>query len=191
MAERPHLQIFIVSTRDGRAGVPVATWFHERAQAHGGFEVELVDLHDIGLPLFDEPHHPRLRKYEHAHTKAWSARVDKADAFVFVTPEYNHATPPSLLNALDYLIHEWAYKPAGFVSYGGVSAGTRGVQMTKQVLAGLKIVPLVEAVNIPFFTKRIHEGVFDGADQEKAATAMLDELVRWSAALATLRPPRA
>lgn len=190
MATRPVLQIVIVSTRDGRAGVPIATWFHERAKAHGAFEIDLVDLREVGLPLFDEPRHPRLQTYEHAHTQAWGARVAAADGFVFVTPEYNHGTPPSLLNALDFLVHEWAYKPAGFVSYGGVSAGTRGVQMTKQVLIGLKVVPIPEAVNVPFFTKMIHDGVFDGASQETPAQVMLDELARWTTALATLRPQR-
>ncbi len=183
----PKLQIIFASTRDGRVGLPVAQWFRDRAKAHAAFEVELVDLREVALPLFDEPHHPRLQNYQHAHTKAWSARVASADAFVFVTPEYNHGSPPSLLNALDYLVREWAYKPVGFVSYGGVSAGTRSVQMTKQVVVGLKMMPIPEAVNIPFFTKHITGGVFDGSTQETAATRMLDELARWTAALATLR----
>jgi len=187
MPTLPKLQIILSSTRDGRAGAPVARWFRDHAKAHGAFEVELVDLREVALPLFDEPHHPRLQKYEHAHTKAWSARVASADAFVFVTPEYNHGSPPALLNALDYLVHEWAYKPAGFVSYGGVSAGTRGMQMTKQVLVGLAMMPIPEAVNIPFFSKHITDGGFDGRAQEAAATRMLGELARWTAALATLR----
>lgn len=184
----PKLQIIVVSTRDGRAGLPVATWFAERAKVHAGFEVELVDLREAGLPLFDEPRHPRLKQYEHAHTKAWSARIAAADAFVFVTPEYNYGVPPSLINALDFLSSEWAYKAAGFVSYGGVSGGTRAVQMAKLVLTSLKIVPLPEAVSIPFFTKLVDAtGVFDGSSQEGAAKAMLDELARWTGALATLR----
>ena len=185
----PKLHVIAVSTRDGRAGFPIVEWTVAQAKAHAGFEVELVDLREVGLPLFDEAHHPRLRKYEHAHTKAWSARVEAADAFVFVTPEYNHGTPPSLVNALDYLVHEWAYKPVGFVSYGGVSAGTRGVQMTKQIVVGLRMVPVVEAVNIPMFTKHITDGVFDGSAQEKPATAMFDELARWTSAMAPLRAP--
>src|SRR5689334_4480755 len=117
------LQIVIASTRPGRVGAPVARWFHRRAEEHGGFDVELVDLAEVNLPLLDEPHHPRLRRYVHQHTQAWSARVEAADAFVFVTPEYNYGMPASLKNALDYLNQEWHYKPVGFVSYGGVSAG--------------------------------------------------------------------
>src|SRR4051794_37691276 len=120
----PVLQTIVVSTRPGRAGLPVAQWFHDYARQHGKFAAELVDLAEVDLPLFDEPSHPRLRHYQHDHTRQWSARVARADAFVFVTPEYNHATPPSLVNAIDYLVHEWAYKPVGFVSYGGVSGGT-------------------------------------------------------------------
>jgi NAD(P)H-dependent FMN reductase len=184
----PKLLIIVVSTRDGRAGLPVARWFAERAKVHAGFEVDFVDLREVALPLFDEPRHPRLKQYEHDHTKAWSARVDSADAFVFVTPEYNYSAPPSLINALDFLSSEWAYKAAGFVSYGGVSGGMRAVQMAKLVLTTLKIVPLPEAVTVPFFTKLIDaKGLFDGASQEGAAKAMLDELARWTGALAALR----
>lgn len=185
------LQVFVCSTRPGRAGNHVARWFMERAREHGGFELELVDLAEVNLPVFDEPRHPVLGQYEHAHTKAWSARVDRADAFVLVTPEYNFGMAPALLNALDYLVKEWAYKPAGFVSYGGVSGGLRGVQMAKLALTALKIMPLPDAVAIPFFKQHLdaQTGAFDpGERQVKAAAGMLDELVRWAGALRTLRP---
>jgi NAD(P)H-dependent FMN reductase len=185
-----NLHIVIVSTRDGRAGVPVATWLHELAVQHGKFNVELIDLAEVNLPLFDEPRHPRLQQYEHDHTKAWSQTVQRADAFVFVTPEYNHSAPPSLLNALDFLVKEWAYKPVGFVSYGGVSGGTRAVQMAKQTVVALKMMPIPEAVNLPFFTQHIDTdtGTFQAPEmQEKAATAMLDELLKWTGALKPLR----
>src|SRR5690606_20059283 len=91
----------------------------------GAFAVERVDLKEINLPLLDEPKHPRLGEYEHEHTKRWSATVTRADAFVFVTPEYDFGPPASLINALQYLVKEWAYKPVGLLSYGGVSAGLR------------------------------------------------------------------
>jgi NAD(P)H-dependent FMN reductase len=111
---------------------------------------------------------------------------------VFVTPEYDYGTPAPLANALQYLVHEWAYKPLGFCSYGGVSAGTRGVQMTKQIATTLKLVPMFEAVAIPFFAEKIDSelGVFrPGETQEKAAVVMLDEMLRWERALRTLRAP--
>ena len=189
----PRLQVVIVSTRPARKGTTVAAWFEQQARRHGKFEVEIVDLAQVNLPLLDEPEHPRLRKYQHEHTRAWSARVEKADAFVFVTPEYNFSTPPSLVNALDYLVVEWAYKPVGFVSYGGVSAGLRSVQMTKLLVTALKMVPMVEAVSIPFFANLIDmdSGAFDpGPQQAKAATVMLDELLRWTDALRPLRATR-
>ena len=182
------LQVIFASTREGRQGFPIAEWVVERARTHGKFEPELVDLREVNLPLFDEPHHPRLRQYQHAHTKSWSAIVAAADAFVFVTPEYNYGMPPALLNALDYLSAEWACKPASIVSYGGVSGGTRSAQMTKLMLTGLKVMPLPEGVSVPFFSKMISEGRFTpGEMQEKSAVAMLDELERWAVALGTLR----
>jgi NAD(P)H-dependent FMN reductase len=183
------LSVIIASTRPGRVGLPVGQWFLERARAHAKFEPRLVDLKDVALPLLDEPKHPRLRQYEHAHTKAWSAVVDASDAFVFVVPEYNHSAPPALLNAIDYLFAEWQYKAAGLVSYGGASGGMRAVQALKPTLSGLKVVPLPETVAIPFVNKEIDEkGAFRGGEaHDKAATGLLDELARWTDALKSLR----
>ncbi len=185
----PKLHVILASTRPGRAGEPIADWFVERAIAHGAFDVELVDLAEVALPFMDEPNHPRLRRYTHEHTKAWSARVDSADAFVFVTPEYNYGLTAPLKNAIDYLHFEWQHKPVGFVSYGGVAAGTRAVQMLKQVVTTLKMVPLFEAVNIPFHTQFIDEEGALSANETmvKAAAAMLDELVLTEAMLAPRR----
>ena len=169
------------------------TWFATVARSLSLFEVEEVDLVKVGLPLFDEPEHPRLRRYQHAHTKAWSEIVGRGDAFVFVTPEYNFATPPSLSNALDYLFHEWAYKPAGFVSYGGISGGLRGVQMTKQILTSLNVMPIVPAVVLPMFASRLDaEGTFRSEETlDNSARAVLTELARWEEALRPLRAPKA
>ena len=185
----PKLHVILASTRPGRAGEPIADWFVERAIAHGAFDVELVDLAEVALPFMDEPNHPRLRRYTHEHTKAWSARVDSADAFVFVTPEYNYGLTAPLKNAIDFLHYEWQHKPVGFVSYGGVAAGTRAVQMLKQVVTTLKMLPLFEAVSIPFHTQFIDdEGALNANEtMVKAAAAMLDELVLAEAMLAPRR----
>lgn len=186
----PCLQIVTVSTRLGRVGPRIADWFAGVARRVEGFDIEPVDLAAVALPLYDEPVHPRLRQYRHEHTKAWSATVARADAFVFVMPEYNHMPAPSLVNAIDYLVHEWAYKPAGFVTYGGVAAGTRALQALKPMLVGLKIVPMVEAVNIPFFDRHLRkeDGVFaPEAALDDAALTMLKELRRWADALRVLR----
>ena len=186
---QPRLMVIIASTRPGRAGLPIANWFVEHAKKHGAFDVTVADLKEIALPHLDEPKHPRFGQYEHEHTKRWSALVSAADAFACVTPEYNYGSPPALLNAFDFLFKEWAYKPMGFVSYGGVSGGLRSVQMTKGVVATLKMMPIPEGVAIPFFTKHVTTdgGFAPGELQDKAAAAMLDELRRWTDALAPLR----
>ena len=185
----PQLQVIITSTRPGRIGLPVGEWFADRARAHGGFKVDVLDLADIDLPFMDEPKHPRLRQYVHQHTKDWSAMVDSGDAFVFVMPEYNYGLNAPMKNAIDYLHHEWQHKPVGFVSYGGVSAGTRAVQMAKQVVTTLKMVPLPEAVSIPFVAQFLDdEGHLQPNEtMDTAADAMLDELLRYADALAPLR----
>jgi NAD(P)H-dependent FMN reductase len=185
------LHVIICSTRPTRVGPAVAQWFHDEAVAHGRFDVELVDLADFRLPVFDEPEHPRLRRYQHAHTKAWSAKVEEADAFVFVTPEYNFGPPPSLINALNYLVVEWQYKPASFVSYGGVSGGLRAVQVEKQLLTTYKVMPIPEAIAIPMVAQYLDDNrVFNASDiTRNAVKPMLDELARWTDALKPLRLP--
>src|SRR5690348_2729291 len=151
------LLVVIASTRPGRAGWPIGQWFTTFAERHGGFHVTLGDLAKIALPLIDEPEHPRLRQYEHEHTKAWSKLVSAADAFVFVTPEYNYFAAPALVNAVDYLAHEWHYKPAGFVSYGGLAGGVRSVQAVKPLLTSVNVMPIPLAVTIPSFAKHLDE----------------------------------
>jgi NAD(P)H-dependent FMN reductase len=189
----PVLQIIIASTRPGRVGPSVASWIHQRAIAHGGFDVELVDLAEVNLPMFDEPKHPRFGQYAHQHTKDWSATIKRADAFIFVVPEYNYGFNAAIKNAIDYLNAEWQHKPVGFVSYGGVAAGTRAVQMLKQVITTLKMVPVFDAVNIPFVQQFLDDErrLQPNDIMETAATAMLDELVRWTASLRNLREPAA
>lgn len=151
--------------------------------------VEAVDLAEVGLPFLDEPNHPRLGQYTKQHTKQWSATVQRGDAFIFVVPEYNYGFSAAVKNALDFLHHEWQYKPVGFVSYGGVAAGTRAVQMLKQVVTTLRMTPVFESVNIPFVQQFLDN---DGRLQpnqvlEDAMGPMLDELVRTTEALSSLR----
>lgn len=184
------LGIIVASVREGRAGLPIAEWFLRIAATDPAFETSLLDLQAIDLPLLREPAHPRLRQYARPETQAWSATVAAHDAFVIVTPEYNHGAPPALVNALDHLYQEWNYKPAGFVSYGGVSAGLRSVAMTKSILTTLKVVPLVEAVAIPNYPSLMDKesGAFTGSEGlDKSAAGMLKELARWASALGTLR----
>lgn len=184
----PKLLVIVASTRPGRAGLPISEWFVSYAKNNSDWEVEVADLAEIDLPFLDEPKHPAMHQYEHDHTKRWSELVASADAYIIVTPEYNFGVPAPLVNALDYLYSEWNYKPVGFVSYGGVSGGLRSVQMAKQLVTTLKMMPMYEAVVIPFFSQLMKDGVFEGNElMVESAGALLKELRRWSDALATMR----
>lgn len=189
MQATPRLQVIICSTRPGRVGPAVARWFAGFAGAHGGFAVELVDLADFNLPLYDEPLHPMRRQYQHEHTRRWSASVAAADAYVFVTPEYNYSPPPAFVNALDYVFHEWNYKPCAFVSYGGASGGLRAVQAAKLLVTTLKMMPMTEGVMLPMVAQGLQEDGSFAASQlaDDAAKKMLDELLRWALALQPMR----
>ena len=183
------LKIIIASTRPGRIGLPIGNWAARAAENHGGFDkVEVLDLAQIDLPFLNEPKHPRLRQYVYPHTIAWSEAVDSADAFVIVSPEYNYSFNAPLKNALDYLVAEWAYKPVGLVTYGGMSGGLRAAHGIRQVVSVLKMVPVPEAVALPMAAAQIVDGEFvPTAGNIEAADAMLDELIKVGAALEQLR----
>jgi len=163
--------------------------FADYARAHSDFDVELVDLADFDLPVYDEPRHPARAQYEHAHTKAWSASVDRADAYAFVIPEYNYCPPSSFVNALNYVFREWNMKACGFVSYGGVSGGLRSAQLAKQLVTTLKMMPMTEGVGIPMVNNQLDDqGAFTSNDLiDHAATTMLTELHRWAKGLRAMR----
>lgn len=183
------LQVIICSTRPGRVGPAVAQWFADFAKAEGSFDVELVDLADFNLPIYNEPQHPATGVYEHEHTKKWATSVAAADAYIFVTPEYNYCPPPALSNALNYVYKEWNYKPCGFVSYGGVSGGLRAVQAAKLHVTTLKMMPMVEGVAIPMVGKQLaDDGTFQSNELiDHSANTILAELHRWAVALNTMR----
>ena len=185
------LNIVLGSTRPGRAAPAIGRWVEEAARAHGRFDVELVDLVDVALPLLDEAAHPIAQAYENETTRRWSASVDAADAFVFVTPEYDYFPPAALVNAVQVLMREWAYKPAGVVSYGGISGGLRAAQELRQLLGNVNVHALPQSVPVPMFAQLMGE---DGAlrpseSMARGAATMLDELHKWAAALRTIRAP--
>ena len=174
------LKIIIGSTRPGRMGPIVAEWVNQAAQAHSGFDAEIVDLHALNLPLLDEPNHPAAQDYQHDHTKAWSAIVDDADAFIFVTPEYDSFPPAALINAIQGLVKEWAYKPAGTVSYGGISGGLRSAQELRQLLGNLSVVALPNVVPVPFHWEKIEDGALVANEpMTQGLGGLLDELQKW------------
>ena len=181
--------VIVGSVRPGRVGRPIAEWVAGDLRTVDGLDVDFVDLAELALPLMDEPNHPLLRQYTKPHTLAWSERVQAADAFVLVTPEYNHSFSPALKNALDFLNHEWRRKSVAFVSYGGVSAGTRGVVALKPVVAGLGLVPTLTNVEINFPGNFLSDdGEFQAGDTHRSKLQLAAaELVALSEALRPLR----
>ena len=183
------IAIILGSTRPGRNGEAVAKWVYQVAQKRGDAEFELVDIKDFNLPLLDEPAPPIMGQYSKPHTKAWAAKIGSFDAYVFVTPEYNHGTSGALKNAIDFLFAEWNNKAAGFVSYGG-AGGARAVEQLRLVLAEVQIATVRNQVLLSMFTDFENFSVFKpGPQQKTSVNAMLDQLIAWGAALKTLREP--
>lgn len=179
--------IIIGSTRPGRNGETVARWVHDIASKRVDAEYELVDIKDFNLPHLDEMAPPSLGQYAQPHTLRWAEKIASFDGYVFVTPEYNHSTSGALKNAIDFLYAEWNNKAAGFVSYGSVG-GTRAVEHLRLVVAELQMADVRAQVALSLFTDFENFSVFKpGAHQEGAVNTMLDQVVAWSGAMATLR----
>lgn len=182
------LAVIIVSVREGRVGRSVGEWFFSYCQDRDDFEPYLIDLKELNLPVLNEPKHPVLKDYQFDYTKKFSQLIEPADAYTFVTPEYDYFAPGALVNAIDYLSQEWSYKPAGLVGYGGISGGLRSVQAVKPLLTSVKMMPLPESVSVQFVQNFIKDGVFNPERQHlDMARLMLDELAKWAVALKPLR----
>lgn len=184
------LKVISSTVRPGRKGTAIGKWITELAQKTGNFDAEFIDLGELNLPLMNEAIHPIMKQYEQNHTKKWSAKIEEADAFIFVTAEYDYSYPASLKNALEYLVHEWAYKPAGLVSYSaGAFAGVRAVMSLKTDLLSLKTITIHEAVNIPMVNQLFNEdGLFTTNEQiEKNASIMLTQLLRWTKGMKAIK----
>lgn len=171
------LMVINGSVREGRIGGPIGEWVRSAVEADDRFELDYADLAEIGLPFMDEPNHPRMRQYQHPHTLAWSARVDAADGFLFVFPEYNHSYSPAIKNAIDYLHSEWVRKPVGFVNWGGNSGGTRAQAALRSVTSSLGMVLTRGNIEINFPHGHLVDGVFEPNEQQQTVLGlMLDEL---------------
>jgi NAD(P)H-dependent FMN reductase len=189
MANEQRLRIAIIlgSTRPNRNGEAVAKWVHRLAVTRDDADYELVDVKDFNLPLLDEPIPPSQGKYSHPHTKRWAAAIEPFDAFVFVTPEYNHSTSGALKNAIDFLYKEWNNKAAGFVSYGS-AGGVRAVEQLRLIMAELQIADVRAQVALSLATDFENYSVFKpAARHEQSVKQMLDQLLTWGAALRTVR----
>jgi len=181
------IAIIIGSTRPGRKADAVAKWVYELAKKRGDAEYEVVDIKDYNLPLLDEPVPPSMHQYTQQHTKTWSAKIASFDAYVFVTPEYNHSTSAALKNAIDYLYQEWNNKAAGLVSYGSMG-GARAAENLRLVMGELQVADVRGQVMLSLFTDFENFTTFKPAAlHEKSVSAMLDQVVAWGGALKTLR----
>jgi NAD(P)H-dependent FMN reductase len=190
-----NLKIIIGSTRPGRAADKVVPWITGLAEQHAAFTVDTLDLRDWDLPFFAETFEtvgdPRNPTYSGAIVKRWNQRIAEADAYLFITPEYNHSVPAVLKNAIDSVFASFAFrnKPAGFVAYsGGIAAGVRAVEHLAHVAIEAEMVPLRSTVLIPLVGAAFDDG---GQPTDPAAgvaaSIMLDDLAWWAAALQRAR----
>jgi NAD(P)H-dependent FMN reductase len=179
---------FIIgSTRPGRKAEVVAKWAYDIARKRKDADFELVDIADFNLPLLDEPMPPVFGQYSHDHTRAWSAKIASFDGYVFVTPEYNHATSGALKNAIDFLYKEWVNKAAGFIGYGGTS-GARAVENLRLIMGEVQVATVRAQVGLSLFTDFENFTAFKPAPMHEAGVnAMLDQVIAWSGALRPLR----
>jgi NAD(P)H-dependent FMN reductase len=181
------IAVIVGSTRPGRKAEDVARWVMGIAQGRTDATFDLVDIQDFNLPLLDEPVPPSMGQYSKPHTRAWAARIDQYDGFVFVTPEYNHGTSGALKNAIDFLYKEWNNKAAGFVGYGS-AGGVRAVEHLRLVMGELQVADVRAQVMLSLFTDFENFTTFKPGDyQAPTVTTMLDQVVAWSGALQGLR----
>jgi NAD(P)H-dependent FMN reductase len=178
VSESPlHLAIIVGSTREGRFGGIVAQWFVTQARKWDDMTLDVIDLAEVDLPaVFPRQPDPAVREF--------IQRLDRADAFVVVTPEYNHGYPASLKQAIDLAYEPWRAKPVGFVSYGGLSGGLRAVEQLRQVFAELHATTVRDTVSF-----HMAHGRFDETGQPRdpeecnaAAETMLEQLEWWARA---------
>ncbi|SHH51378.1 NADPH-dependent FMN reductase [Streptomyces sp. 3214.6] len=173
-----NLAVIVGSTRSGRIGPRVAAWLADRAGDHDDLRVDVIDLAEAALPSDLDASSPQVT--------ALAPRLARADAFVVVTPEYNHSFPAPLKTAIDCFRTEWQAKPLGFVSYGGVSGGLRAVEQLRQVFAETHTVGVRDTVSFHNVWEQMGEqGEFpvEPAGCDAAAKTMLDQLVWWARTL--------
>lgn len=144
------LKVILGTTRQSRFGDKPAHWICDEARRLSGVEVELLDLRDYPMPFFDEPRSPAWGsgRYADAVVQRWADRIAEGDAFVVVSPEYNHGYPAVLKNAVDQIYAEWARKPVGFLSYGN-AGGARAIEQLRLVAVEMLMWPIRSAIHLP------------------------------------------
>lgn len=183
--------VILGSVRDIRRGGRVSKWLMSQLAQRENIEVELLDLKDYSLPFFDESNSPEglAGKYNNDVAKAWSAKIASKDAFIVVTPEYNHGTSAVLKNALDWLYGEWAKKPVAFVSYSpNAAGGVRAVEQLRQNVIELQMAPLRESIHITYVLDTFDEdGNLQQGHFNERLEKLIEELSWWSKALKNAR----
>ncbi|MEU8795648.1 NAD(P)H-dependent oxidoreductase [Streptomyces sp. NPDC048643] len=184
------LVIIVGSVREGRFGPVVASWVAEQARLHGGFDVQVVDLADVDVPLELPAASPKYAGDDYPRpTGMWplTSALQSADAFIVVTPEYNHSYPASLKAAIDWHFTQWTAKPVAFVSYGGAAGGRHAALHLENVLTELHAVTIRDGLAFPnYFTTWQDGRPLDPASPAYAKT-VLDQLAWWAAALRSAR----
>ena len=181
------VQISLGSIRENRFGSTVGEWFHGVAESRDGLDAELIDLRDWQLPFFKEPRSPSSGRIAE-EALPWAEKIGQGDAYVIVSPEYNHGYSAVLKNAMDHIYREWNNKPIGFVSYGGSSGGTRAVEQLRLVAIELQMAPIREAIVIPFARSAFNDqGQPNSPALNDRANALLNQLTWWANALKKAR----
>ena len=182
---RLKLAIIIGSTREGRFAETPAQWIAEIARAHGGFDVEILDLKDYPMPFYGDP---AASDGDNETAVRWKRKVREFDAYVFTAAEYNHAPTAVLKNAIDQ--GEWIKKPVGFVGYGGVG-GARAVEQLRQIAVEMQMASVKTGTHILFPEYRAvakgEKTLGDFPHLVEAAETMLGQLAWWGAALRAAR----
>ncbi|MGD9485823.1 NAD(P)H-dependent oxidoreductase [Streptomyces sp. TRM70308] len=186
------LAVLTGSVREGRFGPTVSHWFAEQAREHGAFDVDVVDLADHPLPLVMPSWGGAPAADVARHQRELGARLARADAFVVVTPEYNHSFPAALKNAVDWYREEWQAKPVGLVSYGGQGGGIRAAEQLRQVFPEMHAVTVRDALSFHHAWNAFDEQgqPREAAEAAAAAKGMLGQLDWWASALAEARAKR-
>jgi NAD(P)H-dependent FMN reductase len=183
-AEPLRLAMLIGSVREGRFGPTVASWMTEQTRRHGAFELDLIDLAEADLPVRQQAQGVSRGVYPDPRVRAFAARIAAADAYVFITPEYNHGYPAALKLAIDSVMPEWRAKPVALVSYGGISGGLRAIEQLRLVVAELNMVSIRETVSFPMARHAFdQEGQPHDLRAADAARRMLSQLHWWAASL--------
>jgi NAD(P)H-dependent FMN reductase len=187
---KPHIQIILGTTREGRRGEKIAKAVMSSLRDVNLASFELIDLKEWDLPLYNFAAYPSSEKgkYLSSLQEKWAKKIEKADGYIVLTPEYNHGPPASLKNAFDYLWYEWNHKPIGFISYGGAVGGSRAVEQLRQMVIEFEMIPIRDQVIITNISKKIDdEGNILDEDLDKRIKKFTKRLILWSENLGDVR----